>query len=161
MNRLDDFVLDRLFQPVADALAERTSCFGLARSCAVGAFLFNALTACAAIVADRAWPILLLAHAVMGAFALHDIAEAARKERRRQQDGTYNPERAKSAFWRTAWLIVVMPWSAYALARRPELASLLWLAMTTCTLGTKYFMACRDNPPPRRVVERRLAWSGA
>lgn len=59
IQRMDDFLIDRVFQPISDALARWISCYGIAAFLLTGACLFQG----GAFVYRREWFWLLIASA--------------------------------------------------------------------------------------------------
>jgi len=145
LRRIDDFLLDMLFQPVADAVSAWVSCFGIA------AFIYTgfALEHTAFYVYSSDWvDIALTAGWVpLVTYLAYDL------DRKPVRD-VLSWERFTRFPLRMILLFFLAPISfAYALAPNEDLFTRIenigWIAI----LPAEYFMACRKQPPkPKRMT---------
>lgn len=147
MRRLDDWLFDRLFQPLCDHLADHASCFDLARSAAVGTGIL-ATASFLALEPDALVCLGILVWLTLMVLLLIRIGDIERWTRRHQ--GTANAERLTGCGWRLMndmWLA----WMLLRLALAPATAhALLMMAGSAALVASMYFMACTRSPPKRQ-----------
>ncbi len=143
MRRLDDFLIDRVFQPVADALARWISCYGLAAFLLTGAVLAM-ITAIALSPDVRSVGVVLLS-----VVWVVRLIEAHQLDQRASSD-VLPAERIRDVYWRPAYLAVVVYDLMVEIFSLSDLRDLMfnqgWLLNTLAV----YFMACRKQPPKQR-----------
>ncbi len=143
MRRLDDFLIDRVFQPIADALARWTSCYGIAAFFLTGAILAMitsialepSMRSVGAVLLSVVWVIRLI--------------EAHLMDRRGYSD-VLPEERILHVYWRPVYVAFVVfdlireafGWDDF----RNLILNQGWLLNTLAV----YFMACRKQPPKQR-----------
>lgn len=158
LSALDNALLDRVFQPIADRLVERTSCFELARSLLFGVLVLVLAIVCADYLEGRlrGWEILWTPSLFYIAWVnLYFVRDAENGAKRRS--GTMNGLRNRMAWQRLYWL-VMLALSLYWFALGPRTcSSFLSVWLDLCLVGATYFMACeKTEPPPHRA----RAWAG-
>lgn len=154
MRRIDDFMIDRVFQPIADRLEVWTNCYALA------AFLATGSIVCYLVVfflppfdpVLRCVLVLLCLCAFSNLRHCHDLE-------RRLATNTVPPDRVTYWHWRLLALALVAENTMFAFmpsTTGAKIYSVSWCAWT-CSL---YFCACQRRPP-RREVSRSPIVSGA
>jgi hypothetical protein len=144
VRRFDSYLIDRRFQPIADALAGVVSCYALAGFLAVGGVLaFVALNVCAreyvfAAIVGAAWSWLPLQAHQLDQQPLTNVAPLNRL--------IGFPIRCTCCFF------LLMEAALNCLA--PTIIGLLALAGWVLVTTAHYFMACVRHPPKRQ--EARL-----
>lgn len=155
----DLFLLDRVFQPIADRLAHRTTCFGMARL-----LLHGVLVLVLAVVGGQwregqldGWN--LLFGPCMFYIAWANLLLLRRAESRADRlDGTANGLRAR-IWWQRLYWVVMVGVSLYRIGIGDRAFSdVAGLLLNLCLAAAVYFMSCRANPPARRT---RLGWAVA
>ncbi len=144
MRTIDDFLIDRLFQPAADRLARWMSCYAIAEFLLTGELLFKTIS----YAAEQDWVAMSLCSAWMPVY----ILRAHRLDAAPPSD-ILPTERVTGIVFRMIWLtvqIVTLPINLlepHALWWRIESAS-WWLIVAGV-----YLMACRKRPPkPKRIT---------
>jgi hypothetical protein len=136
---IDDFLIDRTFQPASDALARWVSCYGIAEFLWTGAMLARLVML--VHETDRDWIATLIVIPLMLVFLLE-----CRREDIKPPSAILPVFRVKHFRMRCAWIILV-PIEAFLLAAgenwSDRLQSLSWFAVYAAC----WFMACRRNPP--------------
>lgn len=144
MRKIDDFLIDRAFQPAADWLEPRISCYGIAAFLATG----STVAYIASFTDGATWVVMLLA-----AMNLPNIIRFHRLDEKAITD-VAPAIRVVNAFWRlvavsfvafdvTCWVTRTWPLNVY-------LSDSGWMLYTAAS----YFSACRRHPPRR---ERKTA----
>jgi hypothetical protein len=155
LRRIDDFLIDRVFQPVTDRLASVTS------PCAMAAFLLVGF-----LVSNEAWCI-TYGHYVLAFLAGCTFAAAylmAVDEDKKPLSNTLPSVRIIHFIPRmiglmllTPLMVLLTPLNFHILHPLADIGWWLYLMAL-------YFMACRKMPPPKRETEapkRWFAWQGA
>ena len=146
---LDDFLVDRVAQPLADRLAGRAAPDALGRSLVLGGAVFWCCSAMARFVAGELGVFSAVATGigVSGTLVMLAATPGAPKQ------GAMPAARATLLPWRLVVAVMAalcMPfWLLVGAAGRLEGSDLLWMAQVQLTLWGLCLMACR-NPPPRR-----------
>jgi hypothetical protein len=143
MRRVDNFLIDRAFQPLADTMARWVSCYGIAAFMLTGVFLAKASD----YVVNRDYFPLVLMLIYLPFVTLRAYQLDAEPER-----SVLPPERA-TMFWFRMFSLLTNPLDVLAVAMAVNWWDRIrfgaWLLLTPAL----YFMACRRNPPkPRRAV---------
>lgn len=145
MRRVDDWLIDAVFQPVADRLAPAVSCYGIAAFLLTGFGLIQA----AIYVLNEDWTFL----AVMSTWLPFMTFKAYRLDQEKPR--SVLPDTRLTGFIsRIMCLVLLTPLSlAETIApmdMRFRAQGLLWLLLVLA----EYFIACRKNPPrERRAVQ--------
>ncbi len=143
MRRIDDFLIDRVFQPVADALARWASCYGIAAFLLTGAIL--AMITAIALAPD----VRSVGAVLLSVLWVVRLIEAHRLDRRASSD-VLPAERIRDVYWRPAYIAFVVCDLMAETFGLSDLRDLVfnqgWLLNTLAV----YFMACRKQPPKQR-----------
>lgn len=148
---IDVFLLDGIFQRVADALTDRVSCFTIA-----GVFL-RAAVICLIIVfvtlIRETYHDPIMVALMIGGFVvflrllLSDGITLMVIRRLVHREGTFNPLRGRH-LWRfgqlTNWLLQVVMLCTWSDLGTVQLGLFVAMFAWTCAL---YFMSCQHNPP--------------
>jgi hypothetical protein len=147
-ERLDSFLVDRIFQPLADALARWTSCYGIAAFLLTGV-IFGQV---AGYIWMEKW-----AYAIsMPIWSLMKCIQAYELERRPPSD-VLPIERIQGQIWagRPGLLLIEIFAQPMILLIPPPDGKVMWIYEQESwwvVIIACYFMACRRNPPkPRRA----------
>ncbi|MBV9735678.1 MAG: hypothetical protein JO209_07185 [Acidisphaera sp.] len=153
----DQFLLDRVFQPIADRLAHRTTCYALARL-----LLHGVLVLVLAVIGGEwregrldGWNVLF--GPCMFYIAWANLLLLRRAESRAErQDGTAGGLRLR-IWWQRLYWVVMTAISLYRIGiGYREFSDVAGLLLDLCLAGAVYFMSCRANPPARRT---HFAWA--
>jgi hypothetical protein len=153
MDRLDTFLIGRVFQPTADAMAGRATPADAARFFLTGAMvlLLARMLASAAVELPR-WPVLFDLAALWGGMALMRAVGVAASAR-----GGVNPLRDQLGLARRAMAVItILIWLMGATSLDQSLGAMqltLWCAAL-------YFASC-DSPTGFRPKNRRRRGAGA
>lgn len=157
-ERLDSFLIDKAFQPIADRLARWISCYGIAAFLLTGVTLGNAV----AFAWTMRWEELLVtawfAYRCRDAYVLDRAppSNALPVERIKRSGWMGRPGLVLCvAFFTTIHIVAPAPgWS-----RIDIWAYRLWWIY----IAAAYFMACRRDPPKPKAakIPRGLAYGGA
>lgn len=151
MRRTDSFLIDRVFQPVVDALASLVSCYALAAFFLTGAGLCFA----ASLIHEEHW----LSLACVGIWLPIHIVRAHRLDQERPR-AVLSDERV-TGFVARMWFLCLQVASAplfVLILRAQGVWFLLEGAAWWMVVAGLYLMACR-RPPPSEQPARR-AWFG-
>jgi hypothetical protein len=157
LERIDSFLIDRVFQPATDLLAPLVSCYALAEFAATGGLLAH--TVQRAFVAITASPIELVFFLFELSWVLPIIVRARSLDR--QPPSNVLPiERVSRRPLRVCLLVTSSPFlPLFVLAPGPNglIAGGWWLLL----LAT-YLLACRRMPPSqKRAREPWFGWFSA
>jgi hypothetical protein len=153
MWRVDSFLIDRVFQPVVDALASLVSCYALA------AFVLTGAGLCFAVSYYHAeqW----LALALAGVWVPVPIVRAHRLDQERPRAVLSN-ERVTGFYARIWFLFVQVVFGPSVVLLLLTKEGDVWILLNEAgwwmLLVGLYLMACR-RPPPSQQPARR-AWFG-
>lgn len=143
LHRADDFLIDRVFQPIADLLAPVITCVMLGH-------LFTGLL----VVFGLGWCVTRPAYWVAPLFLIYGSARLFRLTPTRL--GMMPIERVRGFLGRLMdWLIIILIVPSEILD--PTIDTTFILAELVCWLISDYFYACRRNPPKPRKF-RMPAW---
>ena len=161
MRRLDDFLIDRVFQKIADALHRHASCYAIAGFLMTGYGLSAVMAMVDWFVHDYiAAPVLLF---VFMLFYPPFIIRAVRLERRwASGDNALPNDRITGCIQRTLalfWTAIPVPIDAMQLLAGLQLAAIFNLGWLLYLAGL-YFLACTPKRP-RRQTQRQLAWGSS
>jgi len=154
MRRIDDFMVDRVFQPIADRLEVWKNCYGLA------AFLATGSIACYLVaffyppfnkISVRCVLVILCVCSLSSVRNCHNLE-------RRLATNVVSPDRIAYLPWRMVALVINVQNTMFAVSGTVggKIYFVAWLAYT-CSI---YFCACQRRPP-RREVSRSPVLSGA
>ena len=140
LRRLDDFLIDRVFQKIADAAARWVSCYGIAAFLLTGAGLMKV----ADYSVNRDW----FGLAFLSLWA-PGIAYRAYQLDAKASASVLPPDRVGAMGWRL-WSVATNPLDLLCLLTAqtwwdyPRFGA--WFLVTPAL----YFMACRRNPPKEK-----------
>lgn len=168
-DKLDTFLLDRVFQPLCDACSRWTTCFGLARIALVLSSVALHLSLLALVQLKQP----LMPDKAMGAGVMalmwlwiwnRDVRTAEREMPRNL--AFRNRRRIEFLPLRSMCLGCSLPCLPYLALKTPasnmELASEgLCLVSIGCWIVMQYLSACQPNPPEQKVDTRAAGWLGA
>lgn len=154
---VDAYLIDRVFQPATDAMAEWISCFTLARWSVVGAVLLEAIA--------WAWKLSAeddpLVHMVMlagGVITLCYVAREVRRQiartERRARPGMLNVARITLRPLRMVFNGVAVVALGYSVLSGMQPVNLCNLTACALWVVTVYFLCCVPSPP--RQVSRSV-----
>jgi hypothetical protein len=142
LHTIDDWIIDRAFQPISDRLARYMSCYGIAAFLLTGVILSNLAYA----VHDYSWVTLV----ILPVWSLPLLIEAYHHDAA-PVSNVLPIFRIKYFFWRMIQLVLIPNNILLAITSSDVWDSQRWAAWTIVT-AVLYFMACRRNPPkPRRA----------
>lgn len=152
---LDAILLDHVYQPCADRLAEWTSCFGLARGAMVLACEAQALTLFWDAVRDVS-PVNLLFCTLIAALMLFGAKQAwslIRRAERQSRSGAMNVRRITLRWQRMAWLGVSVCCTA-AVGLNFDIRAAFTVLSCMSWVSLIYFVSCTPRPPAMRRFSR-------
>lgn len=165
LQRLDDWLIDRVAQPAADRLARWWTPQALGRSLLVGSAVF---VTCRAFVLWRAGQADPATFTIGGLWAASLCWVAQSNPEDRRQRGMMPAARARWCFLRCFSLAIDPLFTGLDLLRFAvgfgEAKDALAIMERALCLAGLYLMACRNNPPPPRRAEapaRDMALAGA
>ncbi len=155
---VDGFLLDRVFQPAADRLAETASCFTMARLSLLGAVMLQTIVLCGDLVlfADPVMRMLAGGITVLAFFGADRGRVLIARAERASRSGTLNVRRITLRWQRMAWLAIGL-WSVATSCTKPDAATLGLAVASLFWLATIYFVSCSPAPPTRRVARHSEA----
>ena len=150
---IDRFLLDKLFQPVAERAAPWGDCFGLARLALAGAVLLQAavLALDLMIFAEPVARGLAGGIAALAFYAAGQTRTLIAKTARQSRPGLPNVRRISLRWQRTAWLATSV-WSGAAAAVQGDAASICAGLTCLCWLAVLYLVSCSPMPLQDRAV---------
>jgi hypothetical protein len=158
LNRIDSFLIDRMFQPAVDRLAPLISCYVLAEFVATGGLLAHA--GAYIVLAVTRTPFYLLSLLAETAWVPLMIARAHSLDRR-PPSSALPSDRVIGQLPRMLLLLITLPLLPLFLVTAPtieDLAEVGWWLL----LFAVYLMACRRPPPhKKRARQPRLGWFSA
>lgn len=158
---LDSFLLDRVFQPLANAAADRISCFGLARAALYGAVALQ--------TAVLAWSLARMGDPqrsnmiVLGTLAEYAAAQMVRgqigRAERQSRPGALNLARVTHRPLRLLWVAFAAGAVALFLGSGLRPVDCLHVSVGLLWVLALYFMGCAALPPRRQARAPRPAWA--
>lgn len=147
-RRLDQFLLDRVFQPVVNATT--ANCFAMSRSCATGCAVFLIMRLLLELSQGK-WTVIMFAFSLLALFAITIVVVAIGSMEQRVTERSGNP-------WRENWyalrvvalLFVTLISIPSALGPAFSLRDCLLLAENLLWFATLYFGSCQRLPPARQ-----------
>lgn len=160
MRPLDEFLLDKVFQPVADRYADRMTCFDFAKNCATGAAVAIAARAVLGYFDGvlSGFTVAFGFFAIMAAFWLRKLAADAD---RTQKEGLLNPMRITLLPARVFTVIVGIPMAILFMIVDGTLPDAFFLMEMSLWTATYYFISCQKNPPAPVHAPREAFVGGA
>lgn len=160
MRALDEFLLDKVFQPVADRYADRMNCFDFARTCAMGVAVFIAARVVPGYFSGvlNGMSLVFGFIAMMVAFWLRKLAGDFD---RTQKEGLLNPMRISLLPARLFSVIVGVPVAILFVVVDSGISDVFFLMEMILWMTTYYFISCRKNPPARVYAPREAFVGGA
>ncbi len=152
---IDAVLLDRVFQPCADRVAEWTNCFGLARGALVLACEAQALTLFWDAVHDASGVDLALC-AMIGALTFYGARQAwnlIKRVERQSRSGGMNVRRVTLRHQRLTWL-GVSTCCAAILSIDADIRSAATILACAAWVALIYFVSCTPRPPALRQANR-------
>lgn len=160
MTDIDGVLLDRLFQPAADRLSERTSCFGLARLClaAAVALQFVVLACDLEVEGDMVRRVMAVGITALALAGAQQGQVVIRHAERQARPGLMNVRRITMRWQRNAWL-VISAWACTIAVGQVSAANVAVCAASLAWLSCIYFLSCSPSPPPARVARGVFAFA--
>ena len=143
---MDDWLIDKIFQPMSDRLARIASCYSIAAFLLTGFGLEQAIIMFFIpyswlLLISLAWfPKLLIRAHRLEASSISDAIPAERINNK--------PGRTLDILLLTPFIVLGLVLSSWT----SRLTSIAWLAM----IAAEYFMACRRLPPKRAAAPHAL-----
>ncbi len=158
LNKIDDFLVDGVFQRLADALWDRAgNCFCVALICLMGFTVFTVALLLSQIVAGTfSYPMMGLEFMAMMSAA---VAALLFKDHTRSTKGP-SPFRAR-LFSSRVLLLATMVILAMMAIGGLSLAMLFNIARMALYTAAIFFASCSTRPPMRRVERTREVFQGA
>ncbi len=156
---LDTVLLDRVFQPVADSVCDRASCFDLSRAALVGVVALQAAALARQAVVDPSASALGLV--VVASFvqfwAVGRVLRQVRRAERQLRPGMMNVARVTLRPFRMVWLLVAAASACLLTGLHEGMASLCPVAANVLWVAAVYLMSCVARAPSARVGRRMVA----
>ncbi len=159
---LDTVLLDRVFQPAADGMSDRVSCFDLARVALAGVVVLQTVVLArqAGAGPDAAALGLVTAASLIQYWAVGQVLGQIRRAERRARPGMMNVARVTLRPFRMVWLLVAAGSACLLTGLHGGIASLCPAAANLLWVAAVYLMSCVARAPAARVG-RRMAAQGA
>ncbi len=159
---VDAVLLDRVFQPVADALGDRCSCFDLARGALSGVVVLQTVVLARQMglgPGDAALGLVAVA-SVVQYWAVSLVLRQIRRAERRTRPGMMNVGRITLRPFRVVWLLVAAGSACLLSGMHGGAMSLCPAAANAFWVAAVYLMSCVARSPSARVG-RLLVAQGA
>lgn len=152
---VDAILLDRVFQPCADHLAEWTTCFGLARGALVLACESQALTLFWDAVRDSSAVNVMLSGmvAMLTLFGARQAWGLIQRVERQSRSGGMNVRRVTLRQQRMTWLGLSASCSAL-LCIHADIRAAFAIVSCVAWVALIYFISCTPRPPALRHSNR-------
>lgn len=154
---LDQLIIDRFFQPIADFVMNRweKSCYWLSGQSALACGVFSIVSDVNIMIADQSWSIRALMFFVLVMWLLLLTAQymAAQIADRAASRGQLAFPTSQSPF-RLVWIFVCLL-DVFSLIRSPDAIRVSRLLGNISYLAVIYFAACLPRPPMRKQTERK------
>ncbi len=159
---LDTVLLDRVFQPLADRVCDRASCFDLARVALAGVVALQCVVLARQVGTGAGGAALgLVAMASLVQFwAVGRVLRQILGAERRARPGMMNVARVTLRPFRTVWLLVAMGSACLLTGLHQGAASLCPVAANLLWVAAVYLMSCVSRAPSA-WTGRRMAAQGA
>jgi len=156
---LDTVLLDRVFQPVADSLCDRVTCFDLSRAALIGVVALQAaVLARQAVVDPGAVALGLTVVASLVQFwAVGRALSQVRSAERRLRPGMMNVARVTLRPFRMVWLLVAAGSACLLTGLHEGAASLCPVGANVLWVVAVYLMSCVASVPSARVGRSMVA----
>ena len=156
---LDTLLLDRVFQPVADSVCERFSCFDLSRVALGGVVALQAamLVRQASVDPGAAALGLVVVASLVQFWAVGRVLRQIRSAERRARPGTMNVARITLRPFRMVWLLVAAGSACLLTGLHEGAGSLCPVGANLLWVVAVYLMSCVASVPSARVGRRMVA----
>lgn len=156
---LDTVLLDRVFQPVADSVCDRASCFDLSRAALAGVVVLQAvvLVRQAAVDPGAAALGLVVVASLVQFWAVGRVLRQIRSAERQLRPGMMNVARVTLRPFRMVWLLVAAGSACLLTGMHEGAASLCPVAANVLWVVAVYLMSCVASVPSARVGRRMVA----
>jgi len=162
MRRLDDFLIERVFQKIADALCRWRSCYGIAAFLLTGGSAVLVGVGAFTLIRFENW-LLLAFLPLMGFWSYHKTKSAYDLDAAWHQGKEALPvDRIRDAVLRVVWLVIMVFHGTQVLLlleTQTALSLAYYAGWCLFTFGL-YFLACTPKRP-RQQIQRELAWGSS
>jgi len=162
MHRLDDFLIDRVFQKIADALCRWWSCYGLAAFLLTGGGGVLVGLSAFALIRAECW-LLVFPLPLLGFWVYYKTKSAYDLDAAWQRGKEALPaDRIRDVVLRVVWVAFTVLHSTMvllSLERQTARSLALYTAWCLFAFGL-YFLACVPKRP-RRQTQREFAWGSS
>lgn len=148
LRSIDDFLIERVHQPIADLFARHVSCYGIASFLFMGALLGMTMGS----VMRGAY-----VSAVMNAWLVFPVLRCESLDKS-ALIGVMPANRVTEFFWRIIWWAVI-PATFVGAIFTPGVWNRVWAIGELLILPGFYFMACRKNPPKQKRAKAPIGVS--
>ena len=156
---LDAVLLDRVFQPLADCVCDRASCFDLSRAALAGVVALQSVVLARQASVDPGVAALgLVAVAsLIQYWAVGRVLRQIRGAERRARPGTMNVARVTLRPFRMVWLLVAAGSACLLTGLHQGASSLCPVAANVLWVVAVYLMSCVASTPSARFGRRMVA----